>query len=61
VKNKYVILRHLGDMWINHISPRCLKITYTYSRNIQLGIPSYWSLAGTKVLQCSKNVEFNHA
>jgi hypothetical protein len=28
VKNKYVILRHLGD--INHVSPRCLKITYTY-------------------------------
>jgi hypothetical protein len=28
VKNKYVILRHLGDM-----SPRCLKITYTYWDN----------------------------
>jgi hypothetical protein len=32
VKNKYVILRHLGDICIliNHISPRCLRITYTY-------------------------------
>ena len=42
VKNKPVILRHLEDMWfihpglrprrINHISPRCLKITLTYFR-----------------------------
>jgi hypothetical protein len=41
VKNKYVILRYLGDMCLftsalrasvnkSHISPRCLKITYTY-------------------------------
>ena len=40
MKNKPVILRHLVDMWfihlglrlrwINHISPRCLKITLTY-------------------------------
>jgi hypothetical protein len=41
VKNKYVILstsgicvyspRHCAPLWINHISPRCLKITYTYT------------------------------
>ena len=42
VKNKPVILRHLVDMWfihlelrprwINHISPRCLKISLSYSK-----------------------------
>ena len=44
VKNKPVILRHLVDMWfinlglrprwINHISPRCLKITLTDPFNL---------------------------
>ena len=41
VKNKYVILRHLGDMClftsarINRISPCCLKITYIHTRIIR--------------------------
>jgi hypothetical protein len=62
VKNKYVILRHFvfGDMclftltsaplWINHISLRCLKITYTYIHTLfsSLSIGTFqWLIASS--------------
>jgi hypothetical protein len=63
VKNKYVILRHLGDMCLftsalraslpqNNLSPRCLKITYIYIFRIFAGSSalSAWSVPPLEVL-----------